>query len=150
MLIGRIPNDGKHAVIVLTDGAAEIGVELARAEQRCKRAAHIVLARVFAAPDPASPDLDALGEDPKVRLGLRALVAVRDDVDLCPDRDGLELAPVAAVVVLGDLSEAVMVCPILRLIAGPIPCDGETVMGTATTMNPLGRSESGAPERTLF
>jgi hypothetical protein len=32
--------------------------------------------------------------------GLGALVAVRDDVDLDPDRDGLELALVAAVLVL--------------------------------------------------
>jgi hypothetical protein len=33
---------------------------------------------------------------------------------------------------------------------GPIPCDGETVMGSATPMNPLGAKQSGAPEQMRF
>jgi hypothetical protein len=42
-----------------------------------------------------------------------------------------------------------MVCPpVVR--EGPIPCDGETVMGSATPMNRLRAQRSGAPERTPF
>ena len=43
--VRRIPDDGKHAVIVLTGGATEIGVELGRPEfRRRERKAHVVLA----------------------------------------------------------------------------------------------------------
>src|SRR5712671_6449740 len=42
-----------------------------------------------------------------------------------------------------------MVCPpVVR--EGPIPCDGETVMGSATRMNRLRAQRSGASERTPF
>jgi len=44
-LIGRIPDHGEHAVVVVAGGAAEIGLELARSELgRGKRKAHIILA----------------------------------------------------------------------------------------------------------
>jgi uncharacterized protein (DUF736 family) len=42
-----------------------------------------------------------------------------------------------------------MVCPpVVR--EGSIPCDGETVMGSATPMNRLRAQRSGAPEQTPF
>jgi hypothetical protein len=64
-VIRRVPEQGEDAVVVLAGGAAEIGVELERSELGCReREAHIVLAAVLAAPDPASTDLDALGDDP--------------------------------------------------------------------------------------
>ena len=54
-LIGRIPDHGKDAVVILAGGAAEVGVELARPEFRGgERQAHIVLAGVFAAVGRAS------------------------------------------------------------------------------------------------
>src|SRR4051812_47066054 len=85
-LVRRVPDHGKDAVVVLAGGAAEIGVKLARAELGgCERQAHILLAAVLAAPDPARADLDALGHDPEVRVGLGTLVAVRDDIDVGPD-----------------------------------------------------------------
>src|SRR5439155_26013090 len=105
-LVRRVPDHGEDAVVVLAGRAAEVGVQLARSELgRCERQTHIVLAAGLTAPDPARTDLDALRDDPEVGVGLDALVAVRDDIDVGADRDGLELALVAAIVVLGDVSD---------------------------------------------
>ena len=63
-LVCRIPDQGKHAIVILAGGATEIGVELARTEfGRCERQAHIFLAAALATADPACPDLNALGQD---------------------------------------------------------------------------------------
>ena len=119
----RIPDQGEHAVIVLAGGASEIGVELARSELgRCQREAHILLAAALAATDPARPDLDVLGQDAEVGMGLGGLVAVRDNVDLGPDGDGPELALVGAVVVLGRrIRSQSWSCPLSVVREEPIP-----------------------------
>jgi hypothetical protein len=65
-LVCRVPDHGEDAVVVLAGGTAEVGVEPSRSELGSReRQAHILLA----APDPASTDLDALGDDPEVGVG---------------------------------------------------------------------------------
>jgi hypothetical protein len=136
--VGGIPDDGKDAVIILAGGAAEIGIDLARSELGCgQRQAHIILAAGFPAPGPACADLDALGDDAEVGLGVRTLVAVGNDVDVGPDRDCLELALEAAIVELGDVSDRGHgLSPLMP--QEPIPCDGKTEMGSETPPNPSG------------
>jgi hypothetical protein len=69
-LVCRVPDHGEDAVFVLAGGTAEVGVEPSRSELGSReRQAHIVLAAGLAAPDPASTDLDALGDDPEVGVG---------------------------------------------------------------------------------
>jgi hypothetical protein len=64
-LVCRATDHGEDAVVVLAGGTAEVGVEPSRSELGSReRQAHIVLAAGLAAPDPASTDLDALGDDP--------------------------------------------------------------------------------------
>ena len=59
--VGRIPDHGVEAVIVLACGAAQIGVEFARTKfGGGKGKAHIFLAGSFALLGPAGTDLDAL------------------------------------------------------------------------------------------
>jgi hypothetical protein len=63
--IRRVPDHGEDAVVVLDRRVAKVGVEPSRSELGSReRQAHIVLAAGLAAPDSASTDLDALGDDP--------------------------------------------------------------------------------------
>ena len=73
VLVGRIPDHGQHLSLILFGGTGEIGVELARYKRGShEREAHIVLAAVLAATDPARFDPDALGDEPKSRRRVSA------------------------------------------------------------------------------
>src|SRR3546814_8138729 len=63
--VGGVPDDGEGVLVILSGGAAEIGVDLAWSELGCRHAQrHIVLAGAFAGPDPAAADLRARAIDP--------------------------------------------------------------------------------------
>jgi hypothetical protein len=75
--VGRVPDQGVEAVIVLACGAAQIGVEFLRPKLRGgKGEAHIFLAGGFAFFGPARTKLDALGEDAVVWLSACRLIEV--------------------------------------------------------------------------
>jgi hypothetical protein len=110
---------GKHAVVILSRGSAEISVELARTELgRCVQRVHIVRARCSHRDNPTGIDLNALGQDAEVGMGLGGLVAVWDDLDVGPEGDGPELAFVAAVVASCRAIAAQSLS--FSLLAGPI------------------------------
>ena len=82
-LVVRIPDQSVEIVVILTGGAPQIGIEFARAKFRSgKGEAHIFLVRAFTFLGPACPNLDALGENAVVRLGLCRLIGIGQDFDI--------------------------------------------------------------------
>lgn len=94
--VGGIPDRSKHVVIVLAGSAAEIGVELAeRTRLRPVTGSHNPSAFCLNGGMPAA-GLGALRQDPVVGMGLGALYAFGDDVDVGQNADTNGLARVAA------------------------------------------------------
>jgi hypothetical protein len=125
-LIDGIPDDGEHILVVLAGRAPEIGVELFRSECRIGEAhAHILLAGSFAGLGPARADLDGLAVDAIVRLRPAVLGRIGQDVDGGAEGKRLELALVAAVFVLRNVTDGCHCCLHLARRETILPCDGE-------------------------
>src|SRR5690606_28905118 len=102
------------------------------------------LARGLAGPDPASADLDALGQHPEVRLVLGALGCVGHQVDLGTDAQSLEVALVAAVGLLGDVSDGWHGRSPLVGSRGPSPAMGDRPWAELVLKKPATRIRRGA------
>jgi hypothetical protein len=78
----RIPDDGVDVFVVLTGGAAEVGIKLLGAEGWIREAQRdVILAGRLSLLGPTGADFDGLAVDPIVGLGVAALGRVERDVD---------------------------------------------------------------------
>jgi hypothetical protein len=89
--VSRVPDQGVEAIIILACGFPKIGIKFLGAELwGGKRKAHIFLAGGFALLCLARTDFDALGQDAVIRLGVRCLGCIGDDLNIGADRNCLD------------------------------------------------------------
>ena len=150
--VGWIPDHGEHAVIVLGGGAMRDWRRACADQTGAMRATGSHFAVALGAAAFSLTDLEPLGQNADVGMGLGGLVAVRDDVDIGTDGDGPELALVGAVVVLGRrIRSQSWSCPLSVVREEPIPSRWRDRNGERNAYEPeRGEANAEHPSWQLF